>query len=191
MTSRRLPPLAAARVFATGGLLAALVLGPGVSFAEPLAGQPLISGYGKTVAVENAGERPDPTLDYKLVMSVTEAGPDGSPAPALDTAARLVNLLAQSGVPAGHRHIVLVLHGPATMAVLDEAGLKARGLSANPSASLIAKLADAGVSVRVCGQALAAAKIAQSEVMPQVQVDLSAVTTLSTLQMRGYALLPE
>jgi intracellular sulfur oxidation DsrE/DsrF family protein len=141
--------------------------------------------------VENAGERPDPTVDYKLVMSVTDDGGGDAPAPALDTAARLVNLLAQSGVPAVRRHIVVVLHGPATLAVLNETGLKARGKTVNPSAPLIAKLTEAGVSVRVCGQALAAAKIARSEVLPQVQVDLSALTTLSTLEMRGYALLPE
>jgi intracellular sulfur oxidation DsrE/DsrF family protein len=176
---------------AAAALLAAVALAPRTSFAEPPPAPPLIAGYGRTVAVENAGERPDPALDYKLVMNVTEAGPDNAPAPALDTAARLVNLLAQSGVPAAHRHIVLVLHGPATLAVLNEAGLKARGQSANPSAPLITKLTEAGVSVRVCGQALAAAKVARSEVLPQVQVDLSAVTTLATLQMRGYALLPD
>lgn len=37
----------------------------------------------------------------------------------------------------------------------------------------------------------AAASIKRDEVLPQVQVDLSAVTTLATLQLRGYALLPD
>ncbi|HUZ13120.1 MAG TPA: DsrE family protein [Caulobacteraceae bacterium] len=124
-------------------------------------------------------------------MSVTKGGEDGAPPPALEKAARLANLLAQSGVPAAHRHIVVVLHGPATAAVLNRAGLKARGKTINPSARLIAELAEARVSVRVCGQALAGAKIARNEVLPQVQVDLSALTTLSTLQLRGYALLPD
>lgn len=152
---------------------------------------PLITDFGKTVSVENAGERPDPRLDYKVVMSVTKADETGTPPAALEKAARLANLLAQSGVPADHRHIVVVLHGPATAAVLNEAGLRARGKASNPSAALIAKLTEAGVMVHVCGQALAGAKIARSEVLPQVQVDLSALTTLSTLQLRGYALLPD
>jgi intracellular sulfur oxidation DsrE/DsrF family protein len=73
--------------------------------------------------------------------------------------------------------------------VLNDKGLKARKLASNPSADLIAKLVAAGVSVRVCGQALAGAKIARDEVLPGVQVDLSALTTVSTLQLRGYALL--
>ena len=49
----------------------------------------------------------------------------------------------------------------------------------------------AGVSVRVCGQAVAKWGIARSEILPGVQVDLSAMTTLVTLQLKGYAFLPE
>jgi intracellular sulfur oxidation DsrE/DsrF family protein len=180
----------ARRALAQGALLSLIALAPSVTHAQTPA-PALVAGYGKTVTVENAGERPDPTLDYKVVMSVTKAGEDAAPPPALDKAARLVNLLAQSGVSADHRHIVVVLHGAATSAVLNEAGLKARGKTVNPSAELIAKLTAAGVSVHVCGQALAGAKIAHSEVLPQVQIDVSALTTLSTLQLRGYALLPD
>jgi intracellular sulfur oxidation DsrE/DsrF family protein len=176
---------------AAGALLAALTLAPSLTFAETRPMPPLIADYGKTAPVENPGERPDPALDYRVVMSVTKAGDDGAPPPALEKAARLANLLAQSDVGAAHRHIVVVLHGPATAAVLNEAGLTARGKTANPSARLIGELTKAGVSVHVCGQALAGAKIARSEVLPEVQVDLSALTTLSTLQLRGYALLPD
>lgn len=190
MPFRALPTRANRHGFALGALLA-LTLGPSVTFAETGPMPPLIADYGKTAPVENPGERPDPALDYRVVMTVTQAGEDGAPPPALEKAARLANLLAQSGVPTPHRHIVVVLYGPATVAVLNEAGLKARGKAANPSARLIAELTEAGVSVRVCGQALAGAKIARSEVLPEVQVDLAALTTLSTLQLRGYALLPD
>ncbi len=94
-------------------------------------------------------------------------------------------------MPASNRHIVVIISGPATTAVLNEAGLKARGVAANPSAPLIAALTAAGVSVHVCGQALAGAKIARNEVLPEIQVDLSALTTLTTLQLQGYALVPD
>jgi intracellular sulfur oxidation DsrE/DsrF family protein len=179
--------------FVVWGLLVALMwIGVGsASVAETKPMTPLIAGYGKMSPVENAGEQPDPSLDYKVVMSVTKAGEADAPPPALDKAARLANLLAQSGVPAAHRHIVVVLHGAATAAVLTEAGEKTRGKAANPSAELITKLTAAGVSVHVCGQALAGAKISQSEVLPGIQVDLSALTTLSTLQLKGYALIPD
>lgn len=149
---------------------------------------PLIPGYGEVTPIENA-ERPDPKVDYKIVLNATKGGTADAPPTFLDKAAKVANLLAQSGVPAEHRHVVVILQAAATPAVLNEKGLKARGLARNPSADLIAKLNAAGVSVRVCGQALAGAKIARDEVMPGVQVDLSALTTVPALQLRGYALL--
>lgn len=190
MTSRAFPPASARRGLVLGALLAAAALVPSVTFAETHPMTPLIADYGKVAPVAHPGVPPEPGLDYKVVMSVTKVEGAGPPA-ALEKAARLANLLAESGVPASHRHIVVVLHGAATQAVLNEAGLKARGKTSNPSAKLIEELTKAGVHVHVCGQALAAAKIARNEVLPEIQVDLSALTTLSTLQLHGYALLPD
>jgi intracellular sulfur oxidation DsrE/DsrF family protein len=178
--------------FAAACLVAAgAVLMSSPCSADSPTAAPLIADHGQAAAVENAGERPDPALDYKVVLSAVEAGEAGEPAPALERAARLLNLLASSGVPAEHRHLVVIVYGPATAAVLTEAGRKARGLAPDPSAGLIAELVKAGVSVRVCGQALAGKKIPRDEVLPEVQVDLSAITTLSTLQLKGYAFLPD
>lgn len=175
------------RIIAAG--LAALALVPSLASADVALLPALIPGYGEVTPVENAGERPDPAMDYKIVLNATKGGGTNSPVPFLDKAAKVANLLAQSGVPAEHRHVVVILQAAATTGVLNAAGLKARGMAVNPNADLIAKLDAAGISVRVCGQALAAAKIARSEVLPGVQVDLSALTTVSTLQLKGYSLL--
>ncbi len=172
-------------------LLAPLMLAAAAANADDKLLPPLIPGYGVVTPIEDPGERPDPQVDYKVVLNATTIGEGDKPAYFLDKAAKVANLLAQSGVPAEHRHVVVIMQHAATNAVLNEAGLKARGKTKNPNADLIAKLNAAGVSVRVCGQALAAAKIARSEVLPGVQVDLSALTTLSALQLRGYALLTE
>ena len=45
----------------------------------------------------------------------------------------------------------------------------------------------AGVDFRVCGQGVLARKIDAAAILPEVQVDLWAMTTLTTLQLRGYA----
>jgi intracellular sulfur oxidation DsrE/DsrF family protein len=169
-------------------LIAGIGLPPQLASADALL-PPLIPGYGVVTPVDNAGERPDPAMDYRVVLNATKGGGDEAPPPFLDKAAKVANLLAQSGVPAEHRHVVVILQAGATPAVLNAAGLKARGKTRNPSTDLIAKLKAAGVSVRVCGQALAAAGISRSEVLPEVQVDLSALTTVSALQLKGYALL--
>jgi intracellular sulfur oxidation DsrE/DsrF family protein len=175
------------RIIAAG--LVALALAPTLACADVALLPPLIPGYGEVTPIESAGERPDPAVDYKIVLNATKGGGGDSLVPFLDKAAKVANLLAQSGVPAGNRHVVVILQAAATTGVLNAAGLKARGMANNPNADLIAKLNAAGVSVRVCGQALAGAKIARSEVLPGVQVDLSALTTVSTLQLKGYALL--
>ena len=170
-------------------LLAGLALAPFAHADDAGLLPPLIPGYGVVTPVENAGERPDPTMDYKVVLNATEGGDEDKPVYFLDKAAKVANLLAQSGVPAEHRHVVVIMQHGATWAVLNEAGLKAHKRKRNPNTELIAKLKAAGVSVRVCGQALAGAKIQRSEVLPDVQVDLSALTTLSALQLKGYSLL--
>ncbi|MEY2854566.1 MAG: hypothetical protein RL030_1698 [Pseudomonadota bacterium] len=170
-------------------LIAGFAMTPELAGAADALLPPLIPGYGEVTPVDNAGERPDPLLDYKVVLNATRGGGGDAPPPFLDKAAKVANLLAQSGVPAEHRHVVVILQAAATPAVLNAAGLKAHGKTHNPSTDLIAKLNAAGVSVRVCGQALAGAGISRSEVLPGVQVDLSALTTVSTLQLKGYALL--
>ena len=74
---------------------------------------------------------------------------------------------------------------------MADTAYRARHGSPNPSLELIRKLKDAGVSVRVCSQALAGHSIAPDAVDQLVQVDLAALTTLTNLQLRGFALIPD
>lgn len=162
-------------------LLAAAIAGPAFAQAVP--------GFGQVAAVEGAHERPDPERTYKVVFDLSK-GPasSGKAAPGLERVARFVNMLAAGGVNASRRQIVAVLHGPATEAVLtDSAYGKRHDGAKNPNALLIAALEAAGVDVRVCGQALAGQKIAPADVLPQVQVDLAALMTVTHKQLDGYA----
>ena len=157
--------------------------------AAPQATNPVIAGHGAIHPVPDAANRPDPTLDYKVVFSVT-ANPEGKANPGLEKVARLINLLGDGGVAADHRHIVPIVHGKATPLVLDARAYAARFHgAANPDADLIARLKAAGAPVHVCAQALAGFGIAASEVDPAVIIDDSALTTMATLQLRGYALI--
>jgi intracellular sulfur oxidation DsrE/DsrF family protein len=173
------------------GLALAVSLAATTAMAAPANPTPLIPGYGKLEVVENPGLLPDPARDYRVIVEVKLADDKGGAPKALDKAARLANLLAASGVPADHRHIVVVIHGFATDAVLTEAGAKAHGKGPTDAAAIIHALTEAGVSVHVCGQALAYFHIARDEVLPEIQVDLSAITTLATLQLQGYALIDD
>jgi intracellular sulfur oxidation DsrE/DsrF family protein len=61
----------------------------------------------------------------------------------------------------------------------------------NPNAELIRQLTAAGVSVRLCGQSMAANGFAREELNPGVRVDVAAITTIATLQLKGYAVIQD
>ncbi|MGN6374595.1 MAG: DsrE family protein [Sphingomonas sp.] len=179
-----MPPIAS--LFLPVALLAA------PATAAPQA-TPVIAGHGAIHPVPNAANRPDPGLDYKVVFSVTTAAPAPDKAnPGLEKVARLLNLLGDGGVPAGHRHVVPIVHGAATLLVLSGKAYGARfNGAANPDADLLAKLKAAGAPVHVCAQALAGFGIADDQVDPNVVIDDSALTTMATLQLKGYALIAD
>lgn len=150
-----------------------------------------LPGYPVAIDVQDARERPDTNLDYKVVFDLNGGIPrtDGL-SEGLLTVARFVNTLAQSGVPAEHRHVVAVIHDWATPIVMNDVAFASRNEGRlNPNRDLIRSLKAAGVDLRVCGQAMLASDIASGEVLPEIQIDLSAITTFATLQLRGYAYL--
>ena len=107
--------------------------------------------------------------------------------PTLKTIALYLNTLAHNGVPANHRHIAAVFHQGGGDAVLDNEVYKARhdGMD-NPNIKMLQELKQTGVELRVCGQGLLGKKLEPSQVLPGVQVDLWAMTTMVNLQLRGY-----
>lgn len=155
-----------------------------------------VPGFGAAVDVPGASARPHARSDVRAVFPATRAAPSPDKvAPALDKAARYLNLLAQQGIRIRPGDVVVVVSGPATPAVLVDEAYRGRagktGIAANPNLPLIRALREAGAVVSVCGQALHGQKIAASDVAPEVRRDLSAMTTLVELQSRGYALVTE
>ena len=83
----------------------------------------------------------------------------------------------------------MVIHGPAAQFVVnDEAYQKKFGMN-NPNIPLFAALKEAGVKIFVCGQSVLKRNIDPETITPEVAVALSAVTTLTTYQLKGYAVL--
>jgi intracellular sulfur oxidation DsrE/DsrF family protein len=60
----------------------------------------------------------------------------------------------------------------------------------NPNLPLIAELKKAGVTVAVCGQAVAEHHYSYDSVASDVTLSLSALTTVTTLESQGYVLMP-
>jgi intracellular sulfur oxidation DsrE/DsrF family protein len=159
------------------------------AFAQERA--PAITGYGTTVPVEEAEERPDPSIDYRTVFDIREGGNPEAVNPSLEGVARFLNLLAQDDIHPEPGAVVAVVHGSATPIVSNDAlYAKKTGVAANPNIELIAELRAAGVTISVCGQALNKHGIPPEALLDGVRLDVAALTTLTTLQLRGYALIP-
>lgn len=180
----------------TAGLAAALLAvgllaGPASAQAKPFWTTPTIHGYGKIHYLPHAAFKPNPAATYKVVFGVSmNARKPGEVNPALDHVARAVNIYVAAGVPLSHLKFVAVVYGPATGVVLSNAHYRAKFGVSNPNLDLIHKLREAGVTVAVCGQAVAEHHFQYTWVEPGVKIALSALSTLSTLEDEGYALVP-
>ena len=137
-------------------------------------------------------EVPDPGTDYRLLFDLHETAPAKGADPRLQSVARYLNSLAEYGVPPIHRNLVVLVHGDATPLVLNDAAFGANGgARSNPNAALIARMHAAGVQFRVCGQALLARHLTPAQLLPGVEMDLWALSTLANLQLHGYAHIDE
>lgn len=147
---------------------------------------PIIEGYGGVVPLADAVE--PPTKGTKVVFDVTGvAAETGKPVPALERAAVLLNLAGVSGLKATDVEIVLVLHGDATFAALDDATYRLKVGRANENAELIARLKKAGVKLMVCGQSLKKKGLETTSVRSEFSVAASALTAVLNHQQRGFA----
>lgn len=155
--------------------------------------QVAIPGYGAITPMPDAKERPDPALRYRVLFTVTKASSAADrPNPSLEKVARFLNLMAADGVRPVRGDIVVIINGPATPLILsDEPYAERNKVERNLNLPLIAALRHAGVSVRVCSQALGGNHIDAVDICPQIEVDVSALTTSATLQLRGWALIPD
>ena len=172
-----------------GVAIPALLLG----LAGPaLAQAPLpVPGVEPARDVPGAGEMPDLKIVHKVVFDMATASPKpGEVHPLLQAVARYVNTLAKVGVPAANRKIAVVFHQGATDYVLPNDLYKARHEGQdNPNVAMIQALDKAGVDFRLCGQAAYARKIERKDMMPEIQLDLWALTTIIALQQQGYVLI--
>ncbi|MEO7530729.1 MAG: DsrE family protein [Sediminibacterium sp.] len=151
---------------------------------------PVIKNFGTVTEVPFSVENPDPKMDYKIVIEVSSENTKPEAVHEFfDKVASVVNLHALGGVPANKLHVVMVIHGPAAQFVINNEEYKKKFNSDNPNIPLFKELRDAGVKIFVCGQSLNKRNIAKESVTPEVKPALSAITTLTTYQLKGYALL--
>lgn len=151
---------------------------------------PAIKSFGTVSTVPDATVVPDPTMEYKIVVDVMSGGEDHSEVFfSMNNVARMINLHAMAGVPKENLDVVVAIHNAAIWASLNDQAHQKRFGVANPHTPLIKELVDYGVKVVVCGQSLVKREIPKEMLISGIEVATSALTTLTTYQLQGYALL--
>lgn len=172
-------------------LSAVVALLPAVAIAAPAARTgPVFTEYGGTFAVEP--DMPIPAdAEFKVAFDISAAATPGEVNRHIDSAARFINMQVAAGVPRERIHVALVVHGPAGADLLaPEAYVARSGGSKSANAPLVRALLDHGVRVILCGQSAAAMGLARADLIPGVELALSAMTAHALLQQDGYTLNP-
>ncbi|MBX2963628.1 MAG: DsrE family protein [Cyclobacteriaceae bacterium] len=168
-------------------LLVTLVLMLNKAYAQQMV-FPVIKNYGGVFDIPAAVEKPDPTLEYKIVIDLAGGGND----PAvlndyLNNIARLINLHSVGGVKNDKIKVVVAIHNQATYSIMDEESYRKKYNVSNPNLALYKELHEAGVELFVCGQSLIGRNIDQNAISPHIKIATSMLTVLTTYQLKGYA----
>ena len=158
-----------------------------VSFAQDNKVNPIIKDFGSVYEIPDAVEKPDPKLNYKLLVDLAMASskPDTINL-GIEKACTLLNLHGIGGVPKEKIKMIMVVHNAAGYTVMNNEAYRARYKVDNPNLPMINALLDAGVKIVVCGQTLKKRGIDPATLTPGVGVATSALTTMTTYQLKGY-----
>jgi intracellular sulfur oxidation DsrE/DsrF family protein len=155
---------------------------------------PLMNGgkFSGIIPVKNPSEIPDPDIDYKLLFELTFTNPDsltGEINGGLTEITRVINLHYASGIPLKKIMPVIVVHGMAIDAILNNEAYQKKFKKNNPNLSLINDMIKkTGAKIIACGQAMAYFDYTKEELLPDVKISLTAQTVLSHYQLKGYVL---
>lgn len=151
---------------------------------------PVIADFGPTTPVETDMPIPQDRVLAPLfdAAEMTETHESRT----LVSAARFLNMHVAAGHPVENIRPAVVVHGEAVFALVSDARFaeKYDDADANPNAALVRALVDAGVQIVVCGQSAAGQDVAKADLLPGVQMALSAMTAHALLQQEGYTLNP-
>lgn len=150
---------------------------------------PVFKGFGSYTATEHNLAIPKGTV-LRHVYDVTAAAP-GKRNPGFETAARFINSHVGNGMAQRDVAVAVVVHGPAIAELTTAAAYAARNAgAANASEAMVKAMLAQGVRFIVCGQAANAMGVKKADLLPGVELAISASSAHAVLQAQGYTLNP-
>jgi len=156
---------------------------------------PAIKGvsWAGVVPVQQIDEKPDPSMQYKLLFELTGFALKGQDSTAktdinlaLGEIARQINLHEANGIPRKNIDVVIILHASAMYCFLTNEKYKKKYGIDNPNVPLIKELQAYGVKMLVCGQAMTFFNLETEDLVPGIKQVLTAQTVISSYQLKGY-----
>jgi intracellular sulfur oxidation DsrE/DsrF family protein len=165
-------------------ILAALLATPALATDGPV-----FMGFGSHTPVEYDVDIPKGTV-LRHVYDVTAATP-GKRNPGFETAARFINSHVGNGMALRDVAVAVVIHGPAIAELTRAPVYAARNNGAtNASQAMVEEMLAKGVRFVVCGQAANAMGVKKADLLPGVELAISASSAHAILQAQGYTLNP-
>lgn len=148
----------------------------------------IIEGYGDFKQIETTEFQTPKKL--KVVFDVYTSNDDTNELnKGINTVARFLNMHYDAGVKLKNIKAALVFHGSAGKDILTHASYDKRYITNNPNLDLLKKLHEAGVQIIVCGQTVAFRGYKKNEIADFIDVSLSAITALVSLQAQDYQII--
>lgn len=170
------------------GALMACLLQPALASAEFTTG-PVVENFGPVTDVAQSVPLTGKER-FKVVFDAAEQGDEGKRNRKFESLARFLNMQARAGVKPEQVELALVVHGGASLDVVNNAAFQKKFQRDNPNAELLAALQKHKVRVIICGQSAAFNGIGTDDLLPGVEMALSAMTAHALLQQQGYTLNP-
>jgi intracellular sulfur oxidation DsrE/DsrF family protein len=155
---------------------------------DDFAAGPVFDNYGKHAPVP--GVSVSPQQQFKVAFDVAKGADAGKVNRKFDSLARFINMHVANGAKQENIQLALVVHGSATLDVINNATYQKRKGEDNGNLSLLRALIDKGVRVIVCGQSSAANDVSTEMLIEGVEMDLSAMTAHARLSEQGYSTNP-
>ena len=159
-----------------------------MTLAAPLAAQapqvrygPIFEEFGPHYPIEGIDRVPQ-DAEFSVAFDVAREAESDARNRGFQSAARFINMHTSAGVDPENIRIAVVVHGGAVKDLMASED--------NASRYMVVQLLDYGVRFIVCGQSAAGQGIAQADLIPGVEMALSAMTAHALLQQRGYTVNP-
>ena len=150
---------------------------------------PVIMGFGKHAPVSTHTVAKDAV--FKVVFDVGSTNDKKDEVNRkFNSLARFINMHVAAGVKPDNIQLALVVHGKATLDLLDHQSYQKSYTYDNPNKPLLNALMSNNVRVILCGQSAAAYDVNNDELVSGVEVELSAMTAHALLQQQGYTINP-